>query len=296
MGGISHRKQTFYFILFISFSLVFGILDYYVPMGFSAVLTFTNYSALSPSSYKFVGISNFITLIHDSTFWISLKNTIIYTITVVPVTLILSLFIAIGLNRKTKLNTVLRLFYIMPLVTSSIAISYMWMWIFAPNYGLADTILSDLNLPAPNWLTDPHFAIFALAIVGVWSGIGYYTVLFLAGLQNIPMEYYEAARIDGATKKDLLLHITLPLLTPMTFFVFIMLTIGTFQLFDTIFMMTSGGPGIATYSLVFYVYELGFYWYKMGYGITVSWVLYAILLIFTVIQFKLQGKWVHYEE
>ncbi len=297
MGGITRKRQAFYFALFISFSLAFGILDYYIPMGISAVLTFTNYNPLTllSSGYQFTGISNFINLVHDNIFWISLKNTLIYTALVMPITLVISFFVAVGLNKKTKLNYILRLFYIMPLVTSSVAISLIWMWIFAPNYGLLSIVLSKLHLGAPQWLSDPHFAIFALVIVGIWMSIGYYTVLFIAGLQNIPEEYYEAARIDGATKIDLLFHITIPLLTPMIFFVLIMLTIGTFQLFDTIFMMTGGGPGYATYSLVFYVYEAGFYWYKMGYAITISWVLYAILMAFSVSQFKLQRKWVFYD-
>ena len=297
MGGITRKRQALYFAFFISFSLAFGILDYYIPMGISAVLTFTNYDplTLSSSGYQFTGISNFINLVHDNIFWISLKNTLIYTVLVMPITLILSFFVAIGVNKKTKLNYILRLFYIMPLVTSSVAISLIWMWIFAPNYGLVNTLLSELHLGTPNWLSDPHFAIFALVIVGIWMSIGYYTVLFIAGLQNIPEEYYEAARIDGATKRDLLFHITIPLLTPMIFFVLIMLTITTFQFFATIFMMTSGGPGYATYSLVFYIYEAGFYWYKMGYAITISWVLYAILMTFSAIQFKTQRKWVFYD-
>jgi len=293
LGGIKRSKQGLYFFLFIFLSLIFALLAYYIPFGISFKLALSKYDAISPP--EFVGFDNFKKIFQDKVFWISLKNSFLYTLYVVPAVLVLSFLIAVGLNQNTRFIKTLRVFYFIPTVTSSVAINFVWLWFFNPEYGLLNTIISFLGFKKIYWLTDPKIALLSLALVGIWGSLSYNIILFLAGLQNIPSTYYEAAELDGASKKDVLLHITLPLMTPIIFFVLIMQIISTVQMFESVFIMTRGGPGYSTYTLVYYIYRNGFNWFRMGYGTALSWVLYFILLILTIIQFRLQRRWVYYE-
>jgi len=293
LGGIPKSKQAQYFILFTIFSFIFALLAYYIPFGISFRLALSSYDAISPP--KFIGLDNFKKVLNDKIFWISLKNSFLYTLYVVPISIVLSFLIAVGLNQNSKLIRFLRVFYFIPTVTSSVAIAFVWLWFFNPEYGLLNSFLRLFGIKTIYWLTDQKTALPALAITGIWGSLSYNIILFLAGLQNIPSTYYEAASLDGATSKDLLIHITIPLMTPIIFFVLIMQIIGAVQMFESVFIMTRGGPGYATHTLVYYIYRNGFNWFKMGYGTAISWVLYFILLILTIIQFNLQRKWVYYE-
>jgi len=293
LGGIKRSKQGLYFFFFIFLSLIFALLAYYIPFGISFKLALSKYDAISPP--EFVGFDNFKKIFQDKVFWISLKNSFLYTLYMVPAVLVLSFLIAVGLNQNTRFIKTLRVFYFIPTVTSSVAINFVWLWFFNPEYGLLNTIISFLGFKKIYWLTDPKIALLSLALVGIWGSLSYNIILFLAGLQNIPSTYYEAAELDGASKKDVLLHITLPLMTPIIFFVLIMQIISTVQMFESVFIMTRGGPGYSTYTLVYYIYRNGFNWFRMGYGTALSWILYFILLILTIIQFRLQRRWVYYE-
>lgn len=275
-------------------SVVFGFIGYFFPTLFSFIFSFFKYNGITTPIFK--GLTNYKHLLNDSVFWISLKNNVLYVLMVVPITTVLSLLVAIGLNRKVKIIIpILRTIYLLPLVTSSIAVSIVWMWIYNGNFGLLNQVLGKLNIQGPNWLLDPNTALLSIAAVNVWAAIGYYSVIFLSGLQSIPIEYYEAAEIDGASSFQKFIYITAPLISPMTFFVVILSTIGSFQLFDYVYMMTSGGPGYASYSLVYYIYLNGFSYMKMGYGMAISMTLFAILICLTAIQFLLQKKWVFYK-
>ena len=293
LGGIPKYRQAIYFFAFIVFSLIFALLAYYIPFGISFKLALSKYDAVSEPQY--IGLENFRKILQDKIFWISLKNSFLYALYVVPTVVILSFLIAVGLNKDTKFFRFLRVFYFIPTVTSSVAINFVWLWFFNPEYGLLNTILGFLGIKKIYWLTDPKIALFSLALVGIWGSLSYNIILFLAGLQNIPSTYYEAASLDGATKKDILFHITLPLMTPIIFFVLIMQIISSVQMFESVFIMTRGGPGYSTYTLVYYIYRNGFNWFRMGYGTALSWILYFILLILTIIQFNLQRRWVYYE-
>jgi len=294
MNGISLKKQFIYFIVFTVSSIIFGIIGYFFPMIFAFIFSFFKYNGITTPI--FTGLTNYSRLLNDSVFWISLKNNFLYACFVVPTTTIISLLIAVGLNRKVKIIIpILRTIYLLPLVTSSIAISIVWMWIYNGNFGLLNQVLSIFNIQGPNWLMNPNVSLLSIAAVNIWATIGYYSVIFLSGLQSIPSEYYEAAQIDGASVFQKFIYITLPLISPMTFFVVILSTIGSFQLFDYVYMMTNGGPGYSSYSLVYYVYLNGFSYMKMGYGMAISMVLFVILLFLTAIQFLFQRKWVFYK-
>jgi multiple sugar transport system permease protein len=294
MNGVSLKRQYVYFIIFTMMSVVFGFIGYFLPTLFSFIFSFFKYNGITTPIFK--GLTNYKHLLNDSVFWISLKNNVLYVLMVVPITTVLSLLVAIGLNRKGKIIIpILRTIYLLPLVTSSIAVSIVWMWIYNGNFGLLNQILGKLNIQGPDWLLDPNTALLSIAVVNVWATIGYYSVIFLSGLQSIPIEYYEAAEIDGASSFQKFIYITAPLISPMTFFVVILSTIGSFQLFDYVYMMTSGGPGYASYSLVYYIYLNGFSYMKMGYGMAISMTLFAILICLTAIQFLFQKKWVFYK-
>jgi len=293
VNGLSSKKQFIYFIIFVILSIVFGIIDYFFPTIFSFVFSFFKYNGITKP--VFIGLANYGHLLKDNVFWISLKNNFLYVLFVVPITTIISLLVAVGLNRKVKIIIpILRTIYLLPLVTSSIAISLVWMWIYNGNFGLLNQILSTFNIQGPNWLLNSSTSLLSIAVVNIWASIGYYSTIFLSGLQSIPSEYYEAAEIDGASAFQKFFYITAPLISPITFFVVILSTIGSFQLFDYVYMMTSGGPGYSSYSLVYYIYLNGFSYLKMGYGMAISMFLFAILLCLTAIQFLFQKKWVFY--
>ena len=207
-GGIPRNRQMFYFLIFISFSFLFILLAYYIPFVYAVKLAFTDYEVISLPTY--IGLSNFKELLHDRVFWISLKNTFVYALYVVPAVLVISFSVAVGLNRKFKIIFPLRILYFLPLVTSQVASSLVWKWMLNPNYGIVNNILGLLGIPKQHWLSDPYLALVSLAFVGIWANVSYYIILFLAGLQNIPARYYEAAKIDGASRKDMLFHITIP--------------------------------------------------------------------------------------
>ncbi|MGC9124054.1 MAG: carbohydrate ABC transporter permease [Thermoplasmata archaeon] len=294
MNGIGLKKQSVYFIIFTILSIIFGLMGYFFPTIFSLIFSFFKYNGITTPI--FTGLSNYVHLLNDNVFWTSLKNNFLYALFVVPATTVISLLVAVGLNRKVKIIIpILRTIYLLPLVTSSIAISIVWMWIYNGNFGLLNQILSIFNIQGPNWLLNPKFSLLSIAIVNIWAVIGYYSIIFLSGLQSIPSEYYEAAQIDGASSFQKFIYITLPLISPMTFFVVILSTIGSFQLFDYVYMMTNGGPGYSSYSLVYYIYLNGFSYMKMGYGMAISMVLFVILLCLTAVQFLFQRKWVFYK-
>jgi len=293
LGGIPKKKHYMYFLLFIIPALAFALIDYYIPFLSAVKLSLSDYDPLSKP--KFIGLKNFRDMFKDEVFWISLKNTLLYALYVIPATTILSFLIAVGLNRKSKVVSFLRVFYFLPMVTSSVAVALTWRWIYNPDYGLLNQVLGIFGVSPIHWLSDHKTALLALAILGIWGGIGYNVIIFLAGLQNIPKVYYEAARIDGAKDSQILFKITIPLMTPTIFFVLVMTTIGAFQIFDSVFVLTNGGPGYSTYTLVYYIYRNGFYWFKMGYAMAISWFMYAFILTLTAVQFSLQRWWVHYE-
>ena len=263
------------------------------PLLFAIGMSFTRWDLISPPT--FIGLSNYEKLfLEDESFRIAIKNTLFFTVLSVPSGTILSLILANALNQKIRGTTFYRTAYFLPVVSSSIAVALVWAWVFNPDFGLVNEILSTFGLPRLKWLASSTWALPAVVIVSVWRGIGPSTVIFLAGLQGISEELYDAAKIDGANARQLFRHITIPMLSPTTFFVIVVSIIGSFQVFDLIYMMTRGGPGRASMVLVYYIYEHAFRWFGMGYAASIAFVLFVVILILTLIQLRLSGRWVHY--
>ncbi len=252
-------------------------------------------------SPRWVGLDNYTALIRDSEFWDSLRATLYYTLGSVPLGIIPALLLALALNQKIRGLAFYRTVYFIPVVSSTVAVALLWRWIYNPNFGILNFLLNNLfgflRLPfrAPDWLQSTTWAMPAIILMSAWKGLGYNMVLYLAGLQGISRTFYEAAEIDGATNWQKFWFITLPLLTPTTFFVTIISIIGSFQVFEQAYIMTAGGPARSTVTTVYYIYANGFQRYKMGYASAVAWVLFALILTVTLIQWKYQEKWVFYE-
>ncbi|WDZ57756.1 carbohydrate ABC transporter permease [Paenibacillus polymyxa] len=262
-----------------------------LPLLYAFYLSFVNWDGFGVP--LFVGLDNFKGQLSDPDFWKALINTVYYMVLVIPVGIVLALLIAIVLN-KVKGREIYRLFFFMPVVTSSVSVGVIWMWILNGEFGILNHLLRAIGITGPMWLTDTHWVIPSIALLSIWLGLGYNMVIFLAGLQGISKSYYEAAEIDGASKFQQLRYITLPLLSPTTFFVTIMMVISSFQVFDQAFVMTNGGPAKASYTLVYHIYDQAFIDFTMGESAAAAMILFVIILIFTLLQFKMQKRWVHY--
>lgn len=263
------------------------------PMIASLYLVFLDWDIITPPSWN--GMGNIVQMLDDPLFWKSLYNTMYVTFISVPLNLILSLVLAVLLNSKIRGVYVYRTLVFLPSQTPAVANAMLWMWIFNPTFGLANFLLEKIGLSPVYWLSDPAWAKPALIIMGLW-GIGGNIVIYLAGLQGIPRQMYEAATIDGATSWDSFRYVTLPMMSPVIFFNLITGIIGAFQSgFTTVYIMTEGGPQNATLLYMLYLYRNGFEFFKMGYASTLAWVLFIIVGVFTLIQFVMAKKWVYYE-
>ena len=262
------------------------------PMLASLYLSCTEWNLITP--LRWVGVRNYHTLfLEDRLFWQSLKVTSIYSLAI-PVRLLVALMVALLMNQKIRGLAVFRTVYYMPAVVSGVAVAQLWRWIFNGEYGLLNWGLwRILGVKGPAWLADENWALPALIVMSFW-GFGNSMVIFLAGLQGIPGQLYEAAAIDGASGWRRFLHITLPMLSPVIMFNLIMGVIGSFQVFTSSYVMTRGGPHYATLFYVLYLYQNAFEWSKMGYASALAWVLFLIILVLTLIQFRLSRRWVYY--
>ena len=278
------RKNTWTAVSFIAPNFIGFFLFTLIPVICSLILAFMSWDSFSTP--EFVGMKNFTKMIHDDTFWISLKQTFIYTIGVVPLTLICSLGLAILLNRKIRGMKFFRTAFFFPYVTSLVAIAVVWNMLFHPTMGPINQFLKLFIENPPGWTSSSTWALPAIIIVSVWRFMGYYMILYLAGLQSVPRELYEAASMDGAGKWNQFLNVTLPSLRPTTFFVTIMLVINCFKVFDLVQVMTGGGPGRATNVLVYEIYNEAFVKFNFGYASAIAMVLFIIVLAITVAQFK----------
>lgn len=258
----------------------------------SAALAFTNYEILLAP--KWVGLDNFGGMLRDEIFLKSLGNTAYYTFIGVPLQIVVALFAAILLNQKVRGVSIYRTAFYLPSLAPAVANAMVWLWLLNPEFGLANALLRALGLPPQKWLMDVNLAKPSMIIMSLW-GIGSQMIIFLAGLQGIPDLYYEAATVDGAKRWDTIRHITMPLLSPSIFFNTVVGIIGSFQVFTTAFVATGGGPQNATLFYVLYLYRNGFQYFKMGYASALAWVLFVIILGFTLLQFRIGQYWVYYE-
>jgi multiple sugar transport system permease protein len=262
------------------------------PMALGLYLSFTNWDILRPPT--FVGLRNWADLLKDDLLWRAVLQTLYYAVTSVAGATVLSIALALLLNQRLKTIGFYRTFFFLPAVTSLVAIAMVWRWIYNTEFGVLNAFLGSLGINPVNWLGDPVLAMPAVILMSIWRSAGFNTVLFLAGLQGVPQEYYEAAEIDGASRWDRFRHITLPLISPTTFFVVVNGLIGSWQVFDQVYILTRGGPLLSTVTVVYLIYSNGFEWYKTGYASAMAYGLFLIIIVLTAIQFILQKRWVFY--
>jgi multiple sugar transport system permease protein len=287
------RSDALWGLFFIA-PQVIGILAFsLIPVGYAFVLSVMKWDGLGER--EFVGLDNFRNQFADPDFRGALSHTVVYTLIAVPGSVSLSLLLALAVNH-VKGKSIYRTIFFLPTITSSVAVSMVWLWMLNGDFGLINVYLRDwFSLDPPNWLVNTTWVIPAVALVSIWASLGFNMVIFLAGLQGIPTTYLEAAQIDGASKWRQFWNITLPLLSPTTFFVTIISIIASFQVFDMIYVMTSGGPGNASSTMVFHIYELAFVDFTFGLSAAAAVVLFAIIMAATLFQFWGQRRWVHYD-
>lgn len=259
-----------------------------LPILASLVLTLFQWDLLTPP--EFIGLANYSRLLGDNEFWAALGHTLSFIAGYLPLVLLLGLGVALALNAPLRGIGLIRSAFFLPVVSSWVAVALLWSWLFNPRYGLINYLLGLLGLPQPGWLFDPQWAMPAIVLTSVWKDLGFVVVLFLAGLQAVPQEYYEAASLDGAGRWMQLRAITLPLLAPTTFFVTIISLINSFQVFDQVWVMTEGGPAGATSVLVERVVRHAFSYGEMGYAATLSWAIFALVFAVTLVQLRLQRQ------
>lgn len=260
-----------------------------IPVFFSFYLSFCSWDLLSP--IKFAGLENYKELLTSPSFWLIIKNTFIFALSTAIIALIIPLVLAAVLNNKIRGTEFFKTAYFLPFITPMIVAAIVWEWIFDPNNGLLNYILKSHI----NWLYDPHTAMIALIIVSSWKLIGYNMVIFLSGFSAINQNLYEAAKIDGANPVQVFYKITLPLLSPTIFFVLVITTISSFQVFDLIYLMTQGGPMDSTNVLVYWIYKNAFEFFNIGPASAGAYILFLIILLLTVIQWKTRKMWVFNE-
>ncbi len=278
--------------LFLLPNLIGFVIFTFIPVVFAFALSLMEWDSSNPM--KFVGLRNFVDLLHDSTFHIALKNTIVYTLGTVPGIVIISMFLAILLNKGIKAAPLFRAAHYIPYISSMVAVSIVWQFLYNPEMGPINQALRLLGVTdPPRWLSSAKWAMFSVILVSIWRNVGRYMIIYLGGLQGVPKSLYEASTIDGASKWQQIRYITIPLLSSTTFLVLITNIIGSFQVFSNIYIMTDGGPGRSTNVLVYLIYQEAFVNSKFGYASAMSVVLFAFVFVFTLIQFRGKSKWVY---
>ncbi len=262
------------------------------PMIASLVIAFTEWDLIS--SPRWVGFDNVTAMINDNLVGQALKVTTIYAITSVPLHLVTGLLLALLLNTNIKGLRFYRTAYYMPSVLSGVAVALLWRWLFSTEFGLFNTMLAYFGVTGPSWLGDARWALPSLVIMSVW-GVGSGAIIYLAGLQGIPTDLYEAAQVDGATGWGRFWYVTLPMMTPVLFFQLVTGLISALQIFTQAFIMTDGGPNNATLFLLLYLYRNAFEYFRMGYASALAWLLFIYILVLTLILFRLSDLWVYYE-
>ncbi|MFB6988330.1 carbohydrate ABC transporter permease [Streptomyces sp. NPDC056304] len=258
-----------------------------LPVVASVVLAFTKYDVLTAP--QFVGLDNFRDMMDDAVFRKSVVNTVVYTFFTVPFGMMLGLLVALALHTGLKARGIFRTAVFLPQVTATVAIALVWLWIYNPGNGLLNTLLSFLGIDGPAWLSSTSWAMPSVILVGIWQGIGMKMLIYLAALQSLPKELYEAASVDGASRVRQFFSITLPLLKPATFFVLITSMISAFQSFDQIYILTDGGPANSTTMMTYEIYKSAFREFRVGYACAQSLVLFVLLMGFTLVNRRIMG-------
>lgn len=281
--------------LFLGPNIIVFLLFTIIPIIFSFIISFSNWDYTQGfSNINFNKGMNYINMWKDNWFTQSLINTVIYSASLVPITIFLALIISVLVDKYVIGKTPVKLALFMPYISNIVAISIVWVVMYSP-YGPITQLLKSIGIKnPPEWLGDFHWALPAIIIMSIWAGIGYCVLIYTSAIQALPEELYEAAKLDGASGFQQFINITIPMLSPTTFFLVTTTLIGSFQVFGQIYIMTKGGPGTSTHVLVYYIYTSAFSFFKMGYAASMSWILFIILFLVTIIQWKYQDKWVNY--
>lgn len=296
-GSLAHLTYTQQEIIWAYFFLaptIIGLAAFTLgPALASLVLAFfaTNFI----TQMEMVGLSNFLELLTDDVFWISLGNTLVYVVGHIAPTVVLALALAIVLNQPIRGRSIFRTIYFLPVVAPVVSTSLVWAWAYQTEFGVFNFFLKSLGLPAAPWLTSSSWAMLSVIIWSVWASIGYPIIIYLAALQNVPREQIEASKLDGAGAWQTFRYVTFPAISPTTFFIVVLQFIGAFQVFTQMYVMTQGGPGYATYTIVMYLYYRAWDSFRFGYASAVAVMLFIILALVTLVQFRLQKEWVYYE-
>ena len=289
----SKKKEGRVAMMFLAPNII-GFLIFTVgPILYALYLSLTEWNMVR--SPVFVGLGNFIKLFQEPRFYQALKNTAVYTVGTVPVLIILSLLLAVLVNSKVKGIGIFRTMIFIPVVASTVGSAMLWQWLLANDIGIVAYLFKAMGMKAPQFLTSSKWAMFSVIVYTIWKQLGYNMVILLGGLQAIDTTYYDAARVDGAGAVRRFFSITVPMLTPTLFFTIIMGVINSLQVFDQTHVLTKGGPNYATTTIVYYVYVEAFTNMKMGYACAASIILFLIILLITLFQWKGQERWVHYD-
>jgi multiple sugar transport system permease protein len=259
----------------------------------SFVLSFYKYDVITPA--KWIGLDNYRWVLNSKLFWTAVNNTFKFAAGYIPLSVFLALGLAILVNERIKGVGLFRTIFYLPVVTSMVGVSMVFAWLFNPYYGLVNYVLGLFKITGPAWLSSPQWAMPAVILVSVWKTVGYYMVIYLAALQNISPELYEAAQIDGANRWAQIRHITIPVVSSTTFFVVIMCTMSSLKIFEQVYVMTQGGPANSTVTVNLLIYRNAFEYLRMGRATSMAYFLFAAIMIVTCIQFLGQRWWVHYE-
>ncbi|MEO2203684.1 sugar ABC transporter permease [Paenibacillus pabuli] len=287
------RRQRMLGYIFVGPNMLGVLLFFLIPAVYSFGLMFTDYKFMNPDM-TFIGLDNIKRLMKDPLFFLSLRNTLIFLLAV-PVSIVIGFIVAVILNQKIYLKKLLRGLYFMPYITSGVAVAFVWMLMFQPNQGPINGFLRSIGVDnPPGWLSTTTSSMYAIDIIWIWFMLGYNMIIYLAALQEVSSELLEAAKIDGARPLQILRRIIWPLVSPTTFLLLVTGLIMAIKTFGIIQATTQGGPGNSTTILSLYVYQNAFRYYDMGYAATVSWALFAIILLITVLQWVGQKRWVHY--
>ena len=287
-GWWSRNRSRLVPYAFIAPNLLLFCVFIFFPLFYALYISLHEWSLIGDAEY--VGAANYRRIVSDGLFWRALGNTALYSLATVPTSLVLGLLLAVALNRDLAGRTVLRSVFFLPVVVSNVAAAIIVAWLFNDNYGVINAVLKTLGVGPVPWLSSPAWALPSLVIATLWIRLGFCMIVYLAALQSIPPNLYEAARIDGASRGQQFRFITVPMLAPATFLLLILNVIYSFQVFDLIYVMTGGGPGFSTTMIVQYIYTAAFVTSEMGYASAMGLVLFAIVLVFTLVQWRVSRQ------
>ncbi|MFI6428557.1 carbohydrate ABC transporter permease [Promicromonospora sp. NPDC050880] len=284
----TRRQQTISAWIFLAVPVLLFAVFLLLPVVMAVGLSLTDYAVIG--DFQWVGLDNYARIAGDPIFWVAVRNTALYTVLYVPAGLVVALGTALLLNRSTRVSRVFRTLFYIPVVSSTVATAAIWFWLLNPQYGLLNAVLGWFGIDGPAWLYESRWAMIAIVMMSVWAGFGANMIIYLGALQGVPGELVDAARVDGAGAFRVFWHVTLPAISRATFLILTLLLIAAFQVFDQAYVLTKGGPGNSTLTLVYYIYDRGFGRLEMGYASALSFVLFLVILVFSVANARATGR------